>query len=144
MLTTIEKVIILQGVDVFEDVPTEGLAHIASIAEVFDYPENTDIFKEYGRADSMYLVLEGSVVLRQGEKEVMVAKEKEAFGTWALFDDEPRIVTATTREPVKLLRIDEEDFLDLLADDVRITRGVLKSLVKRVRGLMALAARKQG
>jgi CRP-like cAMP-binding protein len=142
MLTTIEKVITLQEVDVFEHLTTEDLAHLAFIAEEIEYPEDTAIFKQGSLADSMYLVLEGRVLLHQGDKEVMVAGEKEAFGTWALFDDEPRVASATTLEHCHLLRIDEEDFLDLLADNVQITQGVMRSLVKRVRKLMALTARR--
>ena len=75
MLTTIEKVITLQEVDVFEHLTTEDLAHLAFIAEEIEYPEGTLIFREGSLADSMYLVLEGRVLLQQGEQEVMVAGE---------------------------------------------------------------------
>ena len=54
----------------------------------------------------------------------------------ALFDDEPRVSAATALEPARLLRLHKEDFIDLLADNVGITQGVLKALVSRVRGLI--------
>ena len=138
MLTTIEKVITLQEVDVFEQLTTENLAQLASIAEEIEFPPNSVIYSEGGVADSMYLVLEGRVRLHQGPQEVMTAGEKDTFGTWALFEDEPRVVTATTLEQSRLLRIDKEDFIDLLADNVQITQGILKALVQRVRRLMGL------
>ncbi len=141
MLTTIEKVIFLQEVDAFERLRTEDLAHIAAISEELSVPRDSVIFREGGNPDSMYLVLEGKVRLHQDQREVMVASEKNAFGTWALFDDEPRVVTATAIEESRLLRIDKEDFIDLLADNVRITQGILKSLVVRVRGLMTRVTR---
>ena len=140
MLTTIEKVITLQEIDVFEHLTSEDLAHLAAIAEEVEFSPKTVIFPEGGYPDSMYLVLQGRVRLHQGDKEVMTAGEKEAFGTWALFDDEPRVVSATTIEQSRLLRIDKEDFIDLLADNVLITQGILKALVLRVRRLMGLAA----
>ena len=141
MLTTIEKVITLQEIDVFEHLTTEDLAQLASIAEEVEFPPDSVIYSEGGSPDSMYLVLEGRVLLHQRQKEVMIAKEKDTFGTWALFEDEPRVVTATTLEQSRLLRIDKEDFIDLLADSVRITRGVLKALVQRARRLMELVKR---
>ena len=141
MLTTIEKVIFLQEVDAFERLQTEDLAHIAAISEEVSVPRDSVIFREGGNPDSMYLVLEGKVRLHQGQREVMIASEKNAFGTWSLFDDEPRVVTATAIEESRLLRIDKEDFIDLLADNVRITQGILKSLVVRVRGLMIRVTR---
>ena len=143
MITTIEKVIFLQEVDVFESLKTEDLAQLASIAEVLEFPAESEIFSEGGTGDSMYLVMEGQVRLHQQGKVVMVAKEKDAFGTWSLFDDELRVVTATTLEQSRLLRVDKEDFTDLLADNVRITQGVMKALVQRVRRLMGLASQPQ-
>ena len=142
MLTTIEKVITLQAVDVFEHLTTEDLAQIASIAEEVAFPPDRVIYSEGGNPDSMYLVLEGRVLLHQGQTEVMTAEEKDTFGTWALFEDEPRVVTATALEQSRLLRIDKEDFIDLLSDNVRITRGVLKALVQRARRLMELVKRR--
>ena len=79
---------------------------------------------------------EGKVNISRAGQEVMVAGHKDVFGTWALFDDEPRVATATTLEDTRLLRIDKEEFIDLLADHVAITQSILKSMVKRLRKLM--------
>ncbi len=84
----------------------------------------------------MYLVLDGRIRLHQNGKDVMTAEKKEAFGTWALFEDEPCVVTATSLDESHLLRIDKKDFIDLLADHVGITQGIMKTLVNRMRGLM--------
>ena len=100
------------------------------------YEVDTVIFQEADPSDSLYLVLEGRVRLHRQELEVTVASANDVFGTWALFDDEPRVVTATTLEPTTVLRIDKEDFVDLLADHVQITQGVLKALVDRLRTLV--------
>ena len=141
MLTTIEKVIFLQEIDAFANLNSEDLAHIASISEEVSFPKGSVIYREKGNPDSMYLIISGRVRLHQGQHEVMIAGERNAFGTWALFDDEPRVVTATTVEDSCLLRIEKEDFIDLLADNVQITQGILKSFVGRIRGLMERATR---
>ena len=136
MLTTVEKVIFLQQVDVFEHLATEDLAHLAAISEeLFLAPENV-LFVEGSYSDSMYLVLDGKVRLFKGSKDVMIAGKSDSFGTWALFDDQPRVVSAETIDETRLLRIDKEDFFDVLTDNVRVLQGILKSLVYRVRGLM--------
>lgn len=59
----------------------------------------------------------------------------------ALFDDEPRVATATTLEGTRVLRVDKEDFIDLLADYVAITQSILKTMVKRLRRLMTSISR---
>ena len=136
MLTVIEKVIFLQNVDVFLEVPTEQLAYLASIAEEITYLKGDDIYKADDSSDAMYLVLEGKVKLHRDGKEITMAGEKEVFGTWALFDEDLRIVTATALEDSKLLCIYREDFYDLLADNVDITQGIFKTFVKKMRKLI--------
>lgn len=136
MLTVVEKVLFLQDVDIFTNTSTEDLAYIGAITEEVTFKKKTDIFKQGQISDSMYLVLEGKVQLHKDKRQVMIAGPKQVFGTWALFDDEPRIVTATTLEDCRLLRIDREEFYDLLADHTKITQGVLKTLSNRLRSLI--------
>ncbi len=136
MLTVVEKVILLQDVDIFSEVPTQQLAYLAAILAEETRAEDEAIYRSQGYADSMYLVIEGKVLLHRGDLEITTVGPGESFGTWALFDDEPRVSAATALEPSHLLRLSKEDFIDLLADNVGITQGVLKALVNRVRGLI--------
>jgi len=136
MLTNIEKVLFLQDIDIFEYTTTEDLSHIAAITEEVEYEADSTIFKEEEISDSMYVVVEGKVKLTRDGQEVMTAANKDVFGTWALFDDEPRIVTATAITHTQLLRIDKDEFVDLLADHVAITQSILKTMAKRLRNLM--------
>ena len=136
MLTVVEKVVLLQNVDVFSEVPAEQLTYLASIAEEIDCLAGDVIFRENDPADALYLVLDGKVGLKRDGKEIKQAGSETAFGTWALLDDETRVVTATVIENARLLKIDRGEFVDLLADNVQVTQGVLKMLVKRVRGIM--------
>jgi CRP/FNR family cyclic AMP-dependent transcriptional regulator len=137
MFTTVEKVIFLQDIDIFESTTTENLAHIAAITEEVEFKKDQIIFKEGEFSDALYLVIDGQVRLERENRLVRIAKRKDVFGTWTLFDDEPRVVTATTLEDTHLLKIDKEDFFDLLADHVQITQEILKTMTKRLRGLMA-------
>jgi len=136
MLTVVEKVIFLQDVDIFSEVPTEQLAYLAAIAEEETFAQGEAIYQEQDHADAMYLVVEGRVRLHRGSLEITVAGPGDTFGTWALFDEEPRVSAATSLEDSQILRLNKEDFIDLLADNVSITQGVLKALVNRVRGLI--------
>jgi CRP-like cAMP-binding protein len=136
MFTTIERVIFLQNVDVFSHVPTEQLAYIATIAEEVTYLANDVIYETNQAADALYLVAEGRVKLHRGGEEITTAGAKEAFGTWALFDDEPHVATATAVEDSRLLKVDREEFLELLSDHTEITQAVLKNFAGRMRGLL--------
>lgn len=136
MLTVVEKVILLQEVDIFSEVPTEQLSYLAAIATEEEFEAGAVIYQAQEPAAAMFVVVEGQVRLHRGAMEINVAGQGEAFGSWALFDDEPRVTAATPLVPTQVLRLDKDDFIDLLADNVRITQGVLKALVNRVRGLI--------
>ena len=135
MLSIIERVIILQSVDVFSDVPSEELSHVAAVATELSHGSEETIFQIDDPSDAMYIVLDGEVKLSRGRQVVTVAGVDEAFGTWSLFDDEPRVVDAITTRETHLLKLEKDDFMDLLADNVGITQGVLKGIVKRLRGV---------
>jgi len=140
MLTIIEKVIFLQNIDVFSEVTTEHLASLADIAEEVSFIKGDVIYKENDVSDALYLVLDGKVRLHRGEQVISTVGKMDAFGTWALFDEEPRVVTASVEEDARLLRVDRDEFIDLLADHVQIAQGVIKTVVKRLRGLVERVA----
>jgi len=136
MLTVVEKVVFLQNVDIFEQVPAEQLSYIAAIADEVDFPKDEVIFKENEPSDSLYLIIEGKVKIEKKGETVLNAGPKYAFGAWSLLENEPRVVTATVVEDARLLRIERNDFVDLLADNVQVTQGILKTLVKRVHSIV--------
>lgn len=137
MRTVIEKVILLQDVDVFAEVPTENLAVLAAVADEVSLLAGDVLYREDDPADALYMVLDGRIRLSRGDRTVVEAGPGEAFGTWALFDDAPRLTTAEAVADATLLRIDRDDFIDLMADHVRIAQGVIKTVARRLRGLAA-------
>ncbi len=135
MLTPIEKVLLLQQVEIFTEVPTDQLAALAAISREVSYLAGDTVYRELDSPDALYLVLEGSVRLSQGDRTVSVSGPQVSFGTWALFDDEPRVLAATAIENSRLLRIDRNEFNDLLSDDVRIAQGIIRTVARRLREL---------
>ena len=53
---------------------------------------------------------------------------------WTIFEDtDPLHITAKALEDTLVLQINEEDFFELLSDDVDMTSAMFASLVKRLR-----------
>jgi ATP:ADP antiporter, AAA family len=135
LLTVIEKVILLQDVDVFQQVPSDEISALALIATEKSCLQDDVIYREGEEADALYLVLSGAVKLHRGDHVIAEAPRGQAFGTWALLDDEPRLTSATAAENASLLKINKDDFTDLLADNVQIARGVIRTIAHRMRSL---------
>ena len=82
------------------------------------------------------MLLEGRVEMSREGKAMFTVGPDETIGNWAFFDDQPSVVSAKVLEDTWLLRIDREDFFDLLADHAEITRNLFQALFKRVRSLL--------
>jgi CRP-like cAMP-binding protein len=137
--TVVEKVLFLQNVDLLSAARTEDLALLASISEEVLYPRNAWIFKEGQQADGLYVIIRGRVGLSKDGREVVTLGEKEALGAWTLFETESRVMSARATEETLLLKVDREDFYDLLLDYPELGQSILKALVKRLRSLITRA-----
>jgi ATP/ADP translocase len=132
----IEKVFLLQQVDLLQGARGAHIALLASIAEEVDIPADSVVLAAGAVPDAMYVVTRGSVQLH-GVGHDLVAGPEHAFGTWALIDDQPTQVEARTLEPSRLLRVTRDDFHDLLADHPELAIGILRGLARRMRRLVA-------
>jgi hypothetical protein len=133
----IEKVFLLQQIDLLQDARSSHLALLASIAEEVDVRAGTPLLRQGEPTDALYVVVDGIVDLQGVGDQRIEAREGTAFGTWALIDEAPSLVTATVRERSRLLRITRTDFYDLLADHSELALGLLQGLARRVRTLVA-------
>jgi CRP-like cAMP-binding protein len=136
MYTTVEKVLLLQKVDLLSAARTEDLSRLASISEEVLYPEGAVIFEEGRPADGLYVIIRGHVALLKGGDEIVSLGEEEALGAWSLFEAEPPVTSAKATRESLLLRVDREDFYDLLLDYPEMGESILKALVRRFRKLV--------
>jgi ATP/ADP translocase/HEAT repeat protein len=135
-MDTIEKVFLLQKVDLLREARSAHLAILASIAEELEVPAGTRVLREGEPTDALYVVVKGAVELR-GMGGTLLANDGAAFGTWALIDQSPSVVEAKTRDQSRLLRITRDDFQDLVADHPELAIGMLQGLAKRMRTIVS-------
>jgi len=136
MDTTIEKVIHLQRIEMFADIPSEQMAHVAGIARDIRFAKGDVIFSEGDSSDALYILIDGDVKVTREKKMTRKIDKDEAFGIWGFFDRGPRLFTTEALEDSYLLKIDSADFFDLIEDRVHLTRGLIKYLVSKIRQLI--------
>ncbi len=134
MISTVEKVLFLKGVDLFSAIPGEDLSQIAQIADEVELDGGETVFKEGDPGDSLYLIVAGKVRVHKGATEIALLGERQVFGEMALLDSEPRSASITSVSEVTLLRIHQEDFADILSEKSEIAQGIIKVLSRRLRG----------
>ena len=136
-LSTLDRAIKLQKVELFSELETELLALIGSIAEQVYIEPGETIVQQGSALEALNVVLGGSIQMSRDGKALFSVGEGDTIGNWALFDRQPSVVTATALEPSWLLKIDREEFYDLLADHSEMTRELFFALFKRVRSLLS-------
>ncbi len=136
-LTTLDRAIRLQGVELFADLETEMLGLLASIADQVEVQAGQTIVEEGQPAAALYAVLEGEIEIRRGAAVISTIGPDDTVGNWALFDSRPSVVTAVAARDSSLLRIDREEFFELLADHGDVTRELFQALFNRVRALLS-------
>lgn len=133
MLSTVEKVLALKSVDLFARLSGEDLAGIAAICRYSAFEEGETVFDEGQLGDALYVVLEGRVRVHREERTVAEIGEGECFGEMALLDSAPRSASVTALCDTTCLRIDRDDFSDILTEKPQIAQGVIRVLTRRLR-----------
>ena len=132
----IEKVFLLQQVDLLRGARSAHVALLASVAEEIDVPTDTVLIQTGHVTPALFVVIEGLVAL-SGVGEHLILGAEEAFGAWGLVDDQPSPLEARTRQHTRLLHVSREDFQDLLADHPEVALGILQGVARRMRTLVA-------
>ena len=112
----------------------------SSILNLFRYAENSQtfaagetIFTEGTTGREMYVVLEGSVDIRVGNKTLDVTGPGGVFGEMALIDSSDRSATAIAKDDCTLASVDEKQFLRLVDRIPLFALNVMQILAGRLR-----------
>lgn len=132
----IEKVFLLQNVDLLRGARSAQLALLGSIAQVVDADGGKLLIRRGEPTDALYVVIRGEVELQGLGEQTLRVTDGSPFGTWALIDEDPSLVEARTVRPTRLLRIHRRDFYDLLSDQPELGLDLLRGLARRVRTLV--------
>lgn len=132
-LTTIEKVIFLKSVDIFSHATIEELGKIAAMTEEVHFDPGKAIYRQGEPTDSIYLVLKGRVAVEDNGRLVREIGEAQALGTVAALDRNPAIHTVRAIDRVHALKLNAQDFDDILSVDFDLVRAVLHALCRIIR-----------
>jgi CRP/FNR family transcriptional regulator, cyclic AMP receptor protein len=124
---------------------TRGAA-LARLCTCCDYKAGEILFRQGDLASAMYLILDGEVVMsiatRAGQEVVLATMRRgDFFGELAMLDGSPRSATANIMRPTKLLRLQWEDFVELLGRQPKLALAMLASFATRLRNTTELYAR---
>jgi CRP/FNR family cyclic AMP-dependent transcriptional regulator len=122
----------------FADLDDRELTAIATVAKPRRYAKDDVVFHADESGDIFCLIREGQVkvtMISPEGKEIILSLlgPGDFFGEMALLDDEPRSATVVATEPLELMTIWRNDFLQIMAQNFDITKKVLAEISRRLR-----------
>jgi CRP-like cAMP-binding protein len=84
----------------------------------------------------MFLIVEGEVLIQRGETPLKTLGPRDFFGEMSIIDGEARSASATAVTDCLLLRIDKEDFQELLSTYSSAAVSVVRALNQRLREVL--------
>lgn len=132
-LSTIEKVIFLKSVEIFEHSAIEELGRIAALTEEIRFEPGETIYQEGNPVDAIYVILQGRAAVLSEGKIVQEVGEKHPVGVLAALgmNSAPRTVKAL--QPIHALKINVQDFQDLLSSDFELVKAAFRVLSEQIR-----------
>ena len=101
-----------------------------------DYKDGDIIFEENSAGREMYIILTGKaiVIKERGDVETTLAtlEEGDFFGEMSLFDNSPRSATVKALGDVKLLEINQKNFLKKISRDPSLAFRMLEKMSQRI------------
>ncbi len=142
MLTRVERVLALKNIELFHDIPGEVLADIAALLEEETFEKGQYIVNEGDLGKELFMIVKGEVEVVVGGNVVAVMKEGAGFGEMALIDSQPRSADIIAKNDVLVLKMESDDFLEILKQRDEVALGVIRVLTGRIRELNAKLAEK--
>ncbi|MCP5097006.1 MAG: HAMP domain-containing histidine kinase [Chloroflexi bacterium] len=97
------------------------------------------LFCEGDSGDTCYLIRSGRVAVVVGDLEAPTALfyrgAGDVVGEMALLEDKPRSATVTAVSDVRTLRIDQDTFEQIISNDSKMSRSLLKNMSRRLRSV---------
>lgn len=133
MSLTVERVLLLKSADVFSEVPEEDLLELAAGVEEIEVRLGERIIEKGELGSSLYIVVDGSVRVHDGDRELRVLGCREIFGELSVLDPQPRSASVTAVEDTLLFRLDERVLYEMMTENQALTRGIIQMLCRRLR-----------
>jgi len=128
-----ELVLVLQNTSLFAQTPEAVLSSVTPIMKEVTYAEGQTIFSKGELGNCMYVIYSGEVNILDGGRVLARFGKGDFFGELALLDAEARSATAQAATDLRLFRLDQDDFYDLMEERGEVLRGIVRALCQRIR-----------
>ena len=79
------------------------------------------------------MIVNGKIRMHDGDSDLKVLSDREAFGELSVLSSEPRPASATAVEDTTLYRLDQDILYELMAEKKEVAQSLIQILTERFR-----------
>ena len=134
----IKRILVLKSVPIFEELDLEMLRGLLKLANFKKKRAGLAVIRKGEVADRFFIILEGKAGIYplEGEEAIATIGPGEICGELAVIDGGRRTATVKTLEDLHYLEFAAKDFNALLQRNSTITFAIIKTLSRRLRGML--------
>ena len=140
-MATVEKLLHLRSLELFERLTTQQLADLATVVEEVTYPAGGAVLTEGEFNDGLFIIMAGEVLVSKAGVTLRLLSGREFFGEMSLLDGGMRSATVTAVDTVRLLRLSRDALLQVMEEQPAIAITICQTLSRRLRDLLEERAR---
>ena len=132
-LSTIERILFLKGAELFDQIASEDLVPVAMVAQEVHFDAGATLIRQGDPGDCLYIIVAGEVSINiRGVGTVATRSAKSCIGEMGIISRRARSADCVALSALTALRIDRDDFWELLAEKPPLALGVINALSQRL------------
>ena len=144
-LSTIERIFFLRGVELFSQIDSDDLVSVAQVCHETYFTAGEQFITQGDIGDCLYILVDGEAkVVLEGPGDIFYRVSRDILGEMAIISRKPRSAHCIAVTPITALRIDHDDFWELMAEKPALAQGVIKVLASRLDEMVAELSRTGG
>ncbi|MEG3640337.1 cyclic nucleotide-binding domain-containing protein [Magnetococcus sp. PR-3] len=126
-----QKIILLQSFPLFAHLSRNTLTSLAASVEEKTHPSGTILFKKGDPGHTLHAICCGQVTVTLEPQPAQTLGRGDVVGEIALLTQRPRSATVMVTEHARLLTLDRNHFLDLVAEDPQALQAMTTMVLQR-------------
>ena len=127
------KVSALASVRLFSSLSRRELARVARASDAVEVPAGNAVVAQDRPGHELYLILDGSAVVRRNGRRAATLGAGDYFGELAILDGGPRSASVEAATDLRLLVIGQRSFSGVLDEIPAVARKLLVGMAARLR-----------
>jgi len=132
-LSTVERVLFLKGAELFNQIAGEDLVPVALVAQEVHFRAGETLLRQGDPGDCLYIIVDGEASINiPGVGPVATRQARSSLGEMGILSRQPRSADCVALTDLTALKIDRDDFWELLAEKPPLALGVIRALSQRL------------